>query len=87
MKLLAALQKEAQKLTKVRADVERQLNALRAAVKAFGSTLAAESANGRKNSGRRKGHKMSAASRKAIAEAQRLRWAKQKKEKAKAEKP
>jgi hypothetical protein len=34
----------------------------------------------------KKGHKMSMAGRKAIAEAQRLRWAKQKKEKAKAEK-
>jgi hypothetical protein len=87
MKLLAALQKEARKLTKVKADVERQLNAISAAVKAFGSTLAAESANGRrKKRGRRKGHKMSAAGRKAIAEAQRLRWAKQKKEKAKGEK-
>jgi hypothetical protein len=82
MKLLAALQKEARKLTKVKADVERQLNAIGAAVQAFGSTLAAESANGRrKKRGRRKGHKMSAAGRKAIAEAQRLRWAKQKKEK------
>ena len=86
MKLLTALQKEAQKLTKVKADVERQLNAIGAAVKAFGTTLAAESANGRKKRGRRKGHKMSAAARKAIAEAQRLRWAKQRKEKAKAEK-
>jgi len=86
MKLLTALQKEARKLTKVKADVERQLNAIGAAVKAFGTTLAAESANGRKKRGRRKGHKMSAAGRKAIAEAQRLRWAKQRKEKAKAEK-
>ena len=87
MKLLTALQKEAQKLTKVKADVELRLNAIGAAVKAFGSTLAAESANGRrKKRGRKKGHKMSAAGRKAIAEAQRLRWAKQKKEKAKAEK-
>lgn len=76
MKLLAALQKEAQKLTKVKADAERRLNALSAAVKAFGSTLAAESANGRKKRGRRKGLKMSAAGRKAIAEAQRKRWAK-----------
>ena len=73
MKLLAALQKEAQKLTKVKAEAERQLNAIGAAVKAFGSTLAAESANGRKRRGRKK---MSAASRKAIAEAQRKRWAK-----------
>ena len=86
MKLLAALQKEARKLTKAKASLDRQLNAIGAAVKAFGSTLAAESANGRKKRGRRKGHKMSAAGRKAIAEAQRLRWAKQKKEKAKAEK-
>ena len=86
MKLLAALQKEAKKLTKAKAELERQLNAIGAAVKAFGTTLAAESANGRKKRGRRKGHKMSAAGRKAIAEAQRLRWAKQKKEKAKAEK-
>ena len=86
MSLLAALQKEARKLTKVKADAERQLNALTAAVKAFGSTLVAESANGRKKRGRRKGHKMSAASRRAIAEGQRLRWAKQKKEKAKLEK-
>ena len=76
MKLLAALQKEARKLTKVKADAERQLNALTAAVKAFGSTLAAESANGRKKGSRRKGQKMSAAGRKAIAAAQRKRWAK-----------
>ena len=76
MKLLAALQKEAQKLTKVKADAERQLRAISAAVKAFGSTLAAEYSNGRKKRGRRKGRKMSAASRKAIAEAQRKRWAK-----------
>ena len=81
MELLAALQKEAQKLTKAKESLERQLNAIGAAVKAFGSTLAAESANGRKKRGRKKGHKMSAAGRKAIAEAQRLRWAKQKKEK------
>ena len=86
MKLLAALQREAQKLTKAKASLERQLNAISAAAKAFGSTLAAESANGRKKRGRRKGHKMSAAGRKAIAEAQRLRWAKHKKAKAKGEK-
>jgi hypothetical protein len=86
MKLLTALQKEARKLTKVKADAERQLNAISAAVKAFGSTLAAESANGRKKRGRRKGHKMSAEGRKAISEAQRLRWAKRKKAKAKEEK-
>jgi hypothetical protein len=86
MKLLAALQKEARKLTKAKAVLEQQLNAIGAAVKAFGSTLAAESANGRKKRGRKKGHKMSAAGRKAIAAAQRLRWAKQKKEKAKQEK-
>ena len=73
MKLLAALQKEARKLTNAKADLERQLNAIGAAVKAFGSTLAAESGNGRKKRGRKK---MSAASRKAIAEAQRKRWAK-----------
>jgi hypothetical protein len=66
--------------------VERQLNALAAAVKAFGSTLAAESANGRKKRGRKKGSKMSLKGRRAIAAAQRLRWAKQKKEKAKQEK-
>jgi len=87
MSLLAALQREARKLTKVKADAERQLNALAAAVKAFGSTLAAESAHGRrKKRGRRRGQKMSAAGRKAIAAAQRKRWAKQKKEKAKEEK-
>ncbi len=87
MKLLAALEKEARKLTRAKDSLERQLNAISAAVKAFGSTLAADSANGRrKKRGRRKGHKMSAAGRKAIAEGQRLRWAKQKKEKAKAEK-
>ena len=79
MELLAALQKEAQKLTQAKESLERQLNAIGAAVKAFGSTLAAESAHGRKKGGRRKGHEMSAAGRKAIAEAQRLRWAKQKK--------
>ena len=76
MSLVAALQKEARKLTKVKADVERQLNALGAAVKAFGSTLAADSGNGRKKRGRKEGQKMSAAGRKAIAEAQRKRWAK-----------
>ena len=76
MKLLAALQKEAGKLTKVKADAERQLNAISAAVKAFGSTLATESANVRKKRGRRKGQKMSAEGRKAIAAAQRKRWAK-----------
>lgn len=82
MKLLAALQQEARKLTKAKDNLERQLTAISAAVKAFGSTLAADSANGRrKKRGRRKGHKMSAAGRKAIAEAQRLRWSKQKKEK------
>ena len=87
MKLLAALQKEARKLTKAKDSLERQLNAISAAVKAFGSTLAADSADGRrKQRGRRKGHKMSAAGRKAIAEAQRLRWAKQKKEKPKKDK-
>ena len=48
MELLAALQKEAQKLTKAKESLERQLNAIGAAVKAFGSTLAAESANGRR---------------------------------------
>jgi hypothetical protein len=76
MKLLPALRKEAQKLTKAKASLEQQLNAIGAAVKAFGSTLAADSADGRKKRGRKKGHKMSAASRKAIAEAQRLRWKK-----------
>jgi hypothetical protein len=76
MRLLTALQKEAQKLTKAKASLEEQLNAIGAAVKAFGSTLAAESANGRKRRGRRKGQKMSAAGREAIAEAQRKRWAK-----------
>jgi hypothetical protein len=87
MKLLTALQKEGQKLTKAKDSLERQLSAITAAVKAFGNTLAAEAVNGRrKKSDRRKGHKMSAAGRKAIAEAQRLRWAKQKKEKAKVEK-
>jgi len=72
MKLLAALQKEARKLTKVKADVERQLNAIGAAVKAFGSTLAAESANGRKKTKRH----MSASAKARIAKAQRARWAK-----------
>jgi hypothetical protein len=74
MKLLAALQKEAQKLTKAKAGLERQLNAISAAVKAFGTTLAAESANGGKKRGRRKGHKMSAAGRAAISRAQKARW-------------
>lgn len=72
MKLLTALQKEARKLTKVKADAERQLNALTAAVKAFGSTLAAESASGRKKTNRH----MSASARARIAKAQRARWAK-----------
>lgn len=83
MKLLTALQKEPRKLTKAKANLERQLNAIIATAKAFGSTLAADSANDRKKRGRRKSHKMSAAGRKAIAAAQRLRWAKQKKERAK----
>jgi len=76
MKLLAALQKEAEKLTKAKANLDRRLTAISAAVKAFGSTLAADFANGRKKRGRRKGRKMSSAGRKAIAEAQRKRWAK-----------
>ena len=75
MKLLAALQKEARKLTKVKADAQRQLSAISAAVKAFGSTLVAESANGRKKRKRR----MSAAGRAAISKAQKARWAKVKK--------
>jgi hypothetical protein len=85
MKLIAALQKEARRLTKAKLSLDRQLRAITAAAKAFGSTLAADnSGNGRrKKGGKRKGHKMSAAGRKAIAEAQRLRWAKRKKEKAK----
>jgi len=70
MKLLAAMQKEAQKLTKVKADVERQLNAISAAVKAFGSILAAEYSDGRK---KRKRH-MSASTKARIAKAQRARW-------------
>ena len=72
MKLLAALQKEARKLRKVKADAERQLNALTAAVKAFGSTLAADSVNGRKKRRR----PMSASAKARIAKAQRQRWAK-----------
>ena len=72
MNLLAALQKEAQKLTKAKADLERQLNAISAAVKAFGSTLAAEYADGRK---KRKRH-MSASTKARIAKAQRARWQK-----------
>ena len=79
MKLLAALQKEARKLAKAKASLEHQLNAISAAVKAFGSSLAADTANGRKKRGRRKGHKMSAAGRLAISRAQKLRWAKVKK--------
>ena len=59
MKLLAALQKEAQKLTKVKGDAERQLKAFSAAVKVFCTTLAADSANGRKKRGRKNGSKMS----------------------------
>lgn len=47
-----------------------------AAVKAFGRALAADSVNGRKKRGGRDGHRMSVAGRKAIAEAQRLRWQK-----------
>ena len=76
MKLLAALQREARKLQKPKASLEHQLNVIGAAVKAFGTTLAAEAANGRQKRDRRKGHKMSAAGRRAIAEAQRKRWAK-----------
>ena len=75
MKLLAALQKEARKLTKAKAGLERQLNGISAALKAFGSSLAADSANGRKKRKRR----MSAAGRAAISRAQKARWAKQKK--------
>ncbi len=84
MKLLAALQKEARKITKAKANLEQQLNAISAAVKAFGATLAADSASGRKPGGNgrrkprngRKKRKMSAAGRAAIAKAQRQRWAK-----------
>jgi hypothetical protein len=72
MKLLAALQKEARKLTNAKASLERQLNAIGAAVKAFGSSLAADSGNGRK---KRKRH-MSASAKARIAKAQRQRWAK-----------
>jgi len=75
MELLAALQKEAQKLTKAKERLERQLNAIGAAVKAFGSTLAADSANGR----RKRKRKMSVAARLAISKAQKARWAKVKK--------
>jgi hypothetical protein len=75
MELMAALQKEAQKIAKAKANLERQLNAISAAVKAFGSTLAAESANGRKKRKR----KMSAAARLAISKAQKARWAKREK--------
>ncbi|PYT81893.1 MAG: hypothetical protein DMG40_07985 [Acidobacteria bacterium] len=71
MRLLAALQKEARKLTKAKADLERQLNAISAAVKAFGSTLAIDSTNGRK---KRKGRHLSAAAKARIARAQRKRW-------------
>jgi len=67
MKLLAALQKEARKLETAKASLERQLNAIGAAVKAFGSTLAADSANGRKKTKRH----MSASARARIAKAQR----------------
>ena len=72
MSLLAALQKEARKLTTAKASLERQLNAISAAVKAFGSTLAADSVNGRK---KRRRH-MSASAKARIAKAQRQRWAK-----------
>ena len=72
MKLLTALQKEARKLTKAKVSLERQLNAISAAVKAFGSTLAAGSANGREKAKRH----MSASARARIARAQRKRWAK-----------
>ena len=72
MRLLAALQKEARKLTKAKADLERQLNAISAAVKAFGSTLAAGSTKGRK----KKKRYVSAATKARIAKAQRARWAK-----------
>jgi hypothetical protein len=72
MKLLAALQKEARKITKAKDSLERQFNAISAAVKAFGGSLAAESANGRK---KRKRY-MSASARARIAKAQRQRWAK-----------
>ena len=75
MELMAALQKEAQKIAKAKANLERQLNAISAAVEAFGSTLAAESANGRKKRKR----KMSAAARLAISKAQKARWAKREK--------
>jgi len=72
MKLLAALEREAEKLTKAKASLERQLNAISAAVKAFGSTLAADSVNGRKKRRR----PMSASAKARIAKAQRQRWAK-----------
>ena len=75
MKLLAALQKEARKLEKTKTSLERQLKAISAAVKAFGTTLAADSANRRK----KRKPRMSAAGRAAISRAQKARWAKAKK--------
>ena len=77
--------------------LQKQLNEIQGLISALNGTVATPAeGNGRRKprnvrkkptqNGRRKGHKMSAAGRKAIAEAQRLRWAKQKKEKAKAEK-
>ena len=74
MKLLAALQKEARKLEKTKTSLERQLKAISAAVKAFGTTLV-DSANRRK----KRKPRMSAAGRAAISRAQKARWAKAKK--------
>jgi len=83
---VTALQKESRKLTKARVNLERQLNAITQPRRLLVVLWPLILLNDRKKRGRRKGHKMSAAGRKAVAAAQRLRRAKQKKEKAKEEK-
>ena len=68
MQLLAVIRREERRLEKQRRKIERELDALRGAMKALGR----HGGRGKKR-GRRK---MSAAARARIAKAQRLRWAK-----------
>ena len=68
MQLLAVIRREERKLEKQRRKIERQLDALRGAMKALG-----HHGGKRKKRGRRK---MSAAGRAKIAAAQKARWAK-----------
>ena len=77
MDILSALKNEASKL-------QQKLDTLNSAMKVLGGKNSGGpvSGNGRKkhSNGRKKHHTMSLAGRRAIAKAQRLRWAKIKKE-------